>query len=287
MVSNQNSFIRIPLLGGLGNQLFQFAAGLAIAEKSSVEIQYFDDLIVNSKILKIIPRNFAIESLISNKVVSLGKIEVMKMVGRKYAIRDYWLNDTVEDPLDLGRISSKTRVVSGYFQSRFIVDQIFDSVLKSFTSSAEFAQLVPKNQQNEITVHVRLGDKLSQKDLKFFGQTSTAYYLKGINELCNGDTFNAINIVSDEPNLARQLLKLDGLKYKLNFISGNNELEDLAIITHSRGIVMSCSSFSWWGARLASINPSTRVVSPRTWLRTASNFDSYMNYPKWKLMSKN
>ena len=287
MISNLKTTIRIPLLGGLGNQLFQFAAGLAIAEKSSVEIQYFDDLMVNSKILRVTPRRLAIESLISNKVVSLGKIKVMKMVGKRYAIRDYWLNDTAEDPLDLRRISSNTRVVSGYFQSRFIVDQIFDSVLESLTTSAEFNQLVPKNQRNEITVHVRLGDKLSQKDLKFFGQTSTTYYLNGINELCNGDSFNAINIVSDQPNLARQLLKLDELKHKLNFVSGSNELEDLALITHSRGIVMSCSSFSWWGARLASINPSTRVVSPRTWLRTASKFDSYMILPKWRLISKN
>ena len=287
MISNLKTTIRIPLLGGLGNQLFQFAAGLAIAEKSSVEIQYFDDLMVNSKILRVTPRRLAIESLISNKVVSLGKIKVMKMVGKRYAIRDYWLNDTAEDPLDLRRNSSNTRVVSGYFQSRFIVDQIFDSVLESLTTSAEFNQLVPKNQRNEITVHVRLGDKLSQKDLKFFGQTSTTYYLNGINELCNGDSFNAINIVSDQPNLARQLLKLDELKHKLNFVSGSNELEDLALITHSRGIVMSCSSFSWWGARLASINPSTRVVSPRTWLRSASQFDRHMNYPKWQLMSKN
>jgi len=286
VVGNQNTTIRIPLLGGLGNQLFQFAAGLAIAEKISVEIQYFDDLIVNSKILRVTPRNLAIESLISNKVVSLGKIEVMKMVGKKYAIRDYWLNDTVQDPLDLGRISSNTRVVSGYFQSRFIVDQIFDLVLESLTSSAEFAQLVPKNQRNEITVHMRLGDKLSQKDLKFFGQTSTAYYLDGINELCNGDTFSAINIVSDQPGLARQLLEGIEPKYKFNYSRGLNELEDLALISHSRGIVMSCSSFSWWGAKLASVNSNTRVVAPSFWLNHPSTFDHYMNYESWNLVNK-
>lgn len=287
MPSNPKTSIRIPLLGGIGNQLFQFAAGLAITKRNSVEIQYFDDLIAGSKFLGITPRTVVIESLISNKVASLGKIEMLKMVGKKYAIRDYWLNDTVIDPLDLGQISSNTRVVSGYFQSRFIVDEIFDLVLESLKRSAEFAQLIPTTQRNEITVHMRLGDKLSRKELKFFGQTSTAYYLNGIRELSNGDSFSAINIVSDQPNLARQLLQSNELKQKLNFIRGNNELDDLAVITHSRGIVMSCSSFSWWGARLASINPSTRVVSPRTWLRRASEFDLYMNYPKWQLMSKN
>lgn len=287
MLNNPQTSIRIPLLGGIGNQLFQFAAGLAIAERSSAEIQYFDDLIAGSKFLGITPRTVVIESLISNKVASLGKIEMLKMVGKKYAIRDYWLNDTVIDPLNLGQISSKTRVVSGYFQSRFIVDEIFDSVLESLKESAEFAQLIPKTQRNEITVHMRLGDKLSRKELKFFGQTSTAYYLNGIRELSNGDSFSAINIVSDQPDLARQLLQSNELKQELNFIRGNNELDDLAVITHSRGIVMSCSSFSWWGARLASINPSTRVVSPRTWLRSASKFDLYMNYPKWQLISKN
>ena len=139
---------------------------------------------------------------------------------------------------------------------------------------------------DEITVHMRLGDKLSQKDLKFFGQTSTTYYLNGINELCNGDSFNAINIVSDQPDLARQLL--DGVepKYNFNYSRGLNELEDLALISHSRGIVMSCSSFSWWGAKLASVNSNTRVVAPSFWLKNSSIFDHYMNYENWNLVNK-
>ena len=287
MISNLKTTIRIPLLGGLGNQLFQFAAGLAIAERSSVEIQYFEDLILSSKMLGVTPRHVAIRSLISSEVASIGKIKMLEMVLKKYTIDDYWLTDSAQKPLNLERISSNTRVVSGYFQSRFIVDRVFDSVIESLKKSVEFAKVIPKSQRNEITVHMRLGDKLSPRDLNFFGRTSVAYYLDGINELQKKDEFDAINIVSDEPELARRLIQSAGLKYKFNFINGNNELEDLATITHSRGIVMSCSSFSWWGARLALINPLTRVVSPSNWLRQASNFDAYMNYPTWRSMSKN
>ena len=94
------------------------------------------------------------------------------------------------------------------------------------------------------------------------------------------------NIVSDQPALARQLLEVATPKLKLNYLRGTSEIEDLSLISHSRGIVMSCSSFSWWGARLASINSSTQVVAPTNWLRNPSNFDSHMNYVNWKLLSK-
>jgi hypothetical protein len=64
-VQKQNErIIQIPLTGGLGNQLFQYAGGLAITKNISAEIQFFDDLIRGSKILKITPRKVAISSLL-------------------------------------------------------------------------------------------------------------------------------------------------------------------------------------------------------------------------------
>jgi hypothetical protein len=278
--------IMMPLVGGLGNQLFQYAGGLAITKNTSAEIQFFDDLIRGSKVLKITPRRVAIENLLNKNIVTLGNLKVSKMLLKRLTIKDYWLNDSVEKPLDIDQISRNTRVISGYFQSRFLVDQVFDQVIDGLTNSDTFSPIVPKFQLNQITVHMRLGDKLTRKDIQYFGRTSVDYYLRGIRHLCTGDDYDSINIVSDQPGVARQLLNAADQKYQFNYSKGLNEMEDLALITHSRGIVMSCSSFSWWGAKLATLNLNTQVVGPSNWLKNPSRFDYHMNDKNWKLISK-
>jgi hypothetical protein len=278
--------IQIPLIGGLGNQLFQYAGGLAITKNISSEIQFFDDLIRGSKMLKITPRKVAINSLLGCNIVTLGKLEVSKMLVKRLIIKNYWLNDSVEKPLEISQISPNTNVISGYFQSRFLVNQVFDQLLHGLAESNSFSPIVPKSQRNEIAVHMRLGDKLTRKEIRFFGRTSIDYYLKGIEHLCAEHQYDSINIVSDQPFLARQMLSPVDQKYKFNYSIGSNEIEDLALISHSRGIVMSCSSFSWWGAKLASVNSNTQVVAPSYWLNKPSSFDYLMNEKHWKLVNK-
>jgi hypothetical protein len=282
----QDRTIRIPLIGGLGNQLFQFAGGLAIRKSVSAEIHFFDDLIRGSKVLNITPRKVTIENITDNQITSIGKLEVAKMLMKRLVKEGYWLSDSVQKPIDLSQITSKTKVVSGYFQSRHIVDLVIDEIIDAFNKSIDYSKVVPKEQLNQITVHMRLGDKLSRKDLKYFGRTSTDYYLNGINVLSKNDEYDSINIVSDQPDLARKLLEVASPKLKLDFSRGTSEIEDLSLISHSRGIVMSCSSFSWWGARLASINPNTQVIAPSNWLSKPSIFDEYMNLPAWTTLVK-
>lgn len=286
MQKPQGRTIRIPLIGGLGNQLFQFAGGLAIQKSVNAEIQFFDDLIRGSKVLGITPRKVAIQNIADIQITSIGKLEIAKLVLKRLVEDGFWLSDSVQKPIDLSQVTSKTKVVSGYFQSRFIVDLVFDQIIAALNKSSDFSKIVPKEQLNEITVHMRLGDKLSRKDLNYFGRTSTDYYLNGINLLRKDDNYDLINIVSDQPAVAQQLLEVACPKLKVKISRGTSEIEDLSLISHSRGIVMSCSSFSWWGARLASINSSTQVVAPSNWLRNPSNFDGHMNYVNWKLLSK-
>jgi hypothetical protein len=283
---SQDKTIRIPLLGGLGNQLFQFAGGLAIRKSINAEIYFFDDLICGSKVLNITPRKVSIKDIADNQITSIGKLELAKMVMRRLVDEGYWLSDSVQKPIDLSQITSKTKIISGYFQSRHIVDLVFDQIIDAFNNSSDYSKIVPKEQLNEITVHMRLGDKLSRKDLKYFGRTSTDYYLKGINVLRKEDDYDSINIVSDQPALAKQLLEVASPKLKVKISRGTSEIEDLSLISHSRGIVMSCSSFSWWGARLASIKPNTQVIAPSNWLRKPSIFDDYMNLPAWMTIVK-
>jgi hypothetical protein len=133
---------------------------------------------------------------------------------------------------------------------------------------------------------MRLGDKLTRKDIQYFGRTSVDYYIKGIQHLCTDDKYDLINVVSDQPDVARHLLKDIEQKYNLYYSRGLSEIEDLSLISHSRGIVMSCSSFSWWGARLAAVHLNTRVIAPSYWLKNPSGFDDHMNYGNWNLLNK-
>jgi len=202
--------------------------------------------------------------------------------------RNIWIHEKINSVSDMQKISPKTTIVSGYFQSRTLVDSSKSEFLKLVSKSSRFKTLIDGEQENMITVHVRLGDKLSMKDQKLYGRTNPDYYLFGVQKLLEQSSYKKIVVVSDELNKAGTLLgePLSNFGIPVEFVAGNSEIDDLSVLAKSRGVVMSCSSFSWWGGWFASLRGMANVVVPVPWLKENSAVDSRMNYPAWQEISK-
>ena len=65
-----------------------------------------------------------------------------------------------------------------------------------------------------------------------------------------------------------------------------SELEDLAGMSASRGIVISNSTFSWWAAWIGTQLHECNVVAPRPWFATPSAADDNLLPDGWTVLDR-
>ena len=167
----------------------------------------------------------------------------------------------------------------GYWQSEKYFRECADIIRSDFTFRIP---LIDENLEayqeiletpSSISLHVRRGDYLENKNLSIHGVCSLGYYknaVKMIEEHCSNTP--RVFVFSDDPDWVSKNLKLP---YPVRYIVHNtpeNAIEDLRLMTVCRHHVIANSSFSWWGAWLRS-NENGKVVSPSKWF-VNPNYDN-------------
>lgn len=264
--------IVVNLMGGLGNQLFQYAAGRSLAIHHGVELKYvFSDSYPLAKRSVRIDK-YEIEAAPfqadpGNDYLPKRKLTrvLYKLLGLNYDGRIY--RETLYydfDPAFFG-LPDKTYLY-GFWQSYAYFENIGDRIRKEVmikNPSAKYLNAVDhiRSLMNPLSIHVRRGDYLNVKS--GFSSVSESYY-----EVANRyamDRFgNYTPVVFTDDNL--------WVKNHLNFLkepvfASDFQLEDfeeLMLMSQCLHHIIANSSFSWWGAWLNS-NPDKWVVAPRQW----------------------
>lgn len=273
-------------MGGLGNQLFQLAAGIEIAKATGRPAKFSTDLLhlpvtagttkrqigISELLLpeEIIDRNLAsgIARLVLNR---FGK-------GSNRLIEENLYDDVTKQVVD------NTRYVQGYFQNWEIVERSWPELEKRFQNSESLSRVINEPVEKRIAVHMRYGDyRTNHHARKFHGLTDTRYFIDCIDFLVESGHPANIIVVSDEPTLAKQELESSGLsrKYVTHFEGKQSQYRDLSIIASSSSVVMSNSTFSWWGAWVASVLHESTVVFPQPWLSSDDFGTTNLLAPKW------
>jgi hypothetical protein len=167
--------------------------------------------------------------------------------------------------------SRRNELLVGYFQSYVWNEspssnlKMKDLRLKSIPKDLE--EYIEKYKGLKVLcVHVRRGDYRNESE---FGLLPASYYELGIAEISNVYQFDKVWLFSDEPDYALSILP-DYLKGKVDVVPDFNGSASatLELMRHAGAYVIANSSLSWWGARLSySTNPA--VVAPRPWFRLA------------------
>lgn len=139
--------------------------------------------------------------------------------------------------------------LSGYFQSykymvgmeRFIIDR--------FTPIHQVEE-----KPNATSIHIRRGDYVNLKE--FHTNLDMNYFNKAMS-LCNTEKYY---VFSDDIGWCRQ--QFVGPQFE--FVEGNHETMDLAIMAKCANNIIANSSFSFWGAYLNQ-NPNKKVIAPLNW----------------------
>ena len=300
MIKRHKSLSYIHLMGGLGNQLFQFAAGLYYSMNSSSQL-VIDDSFGNFRkntsgaadILSYSSKEFEIISIgsgniylhkITDRILSLlirvslksnGKIMYLIFKLCLLFISNIFLSFrikkriTIISPSEIGyeyiATNSRFTYLHGYFQTfRFASDHRVKEKLTSLSvtnvSIIRYKELAA--QEKPLIIHIRLSDYLQEYN---FGVLSADYYKRAISLMLSKFKFEYIWVFSDEIDQAKIYMPPEYISM-CRWIDdkGDSAAETLEKMRLGTGYIIGNSSFSWWGAFL-SHNENTAVIAPEPW----------------------
>ena len=269
------------LLGGLGNQLFQYALARRLSFMHNVplklDISQFGLCKPRRYSLSAfnIIEDFATEEDIA-QIKGNGRMNFRSLTERilSYYKRSHIYEQFFHYDSNILR-SPKNVYLEGYWQSELYFKDIEDIIRREFRvkikpdSDNEQTSVLIKN-VNAVSLHIRRTDYVFDKAInQFHGTCDLAYYQQAVKIIAQKVSTPHFFIFSDDILWAKKNLILE---YPTVFISHNDDtrdFEDLRLITLCRHHIMSNSTFSWWGAWLNEKNDKI-VIVPKKWFNDKS-----------------
>jgi len=305
--------ITVSLAGGLGNQLFQFAAGLNLVGEGVLGLEM--QLTIPTKnaqgeaeILSFcLPGNVAIESKRRTSKFTMKSTNALMMIGKSAyrnphipgvglikAAASVVISAYMRRPLHLIAakgigfhevdLKPRNNFLVGYFQSYVWpeeenVKRILNG-LELKNPSSELAEYTKLSElEKPLIVNVRLGD---YKSIDSFGIPSPQYYEKSILSMIEKNKFEKIWVFSNEIELARDYIPQE-FHDKCRWIEdvGNSASVTFQTMRLGSGYVIGNSTYSWWAAFL-SRSGNSPVIAPTPWFRSEPS-PLELTPPHWEL----
>jgi len=274
--------IKIFTFGGLGNQMFQYAAARALAEQLGTSV-CIDKSFLNIYSKNTTPRCFELDSFCrkpdENTTSSKNRGRLFlkiypkikgNLLGRKIAKNYNLYEEKQEFNFDSNFLSLPDKtLLLGYFQSEKYFAQLQEIIRDCFTfkkpisgKNAEIAEKI--NSTNAVSIHIRRGDYVSNaKSMNIYAQNSSEYYEKAINHIRQQVENPVFFVFSDDPEEAKKIISTPGTTF-IDWNNGQNSYLDMQLMSLCKHNIIANSSFSWWGAWL---NKSAEkvVIAPANW----------------------
>lgn len=274
--------IVVKLMGGLGNQMFQYAAGRSLANTHHTE------LLIDLSFLKAdangayTQRRLELDAFNTElKVVQesdLKKFNIdgankLKRVLQRSFPKAYTHLYVAENTFQYQpgfKHYPATTYLNGFWQSELYFKSIRTILLKEFTPkdlpTVENSEWLNRIRNSEsVSLHIRRGDYISNKNASaHHGSCDLPYYYRALEAIRSVHPTLEVFVFSDDLAWCQQNLEL---KEKVYFVDANQTAHphyDLVLMNHCKHNIIANSSFSWWGAWLNQ-NPDKMVVAPVNW----------------------
>lgn len=276
-MANEKLSVVVGLSGGLGNQMFQYAAGRALALRLQVpltlDVSWFENRLDRHFAL----RPFRIKANPVNPWPLMSRFPaIFSRIFRRFLNRimgvKVWREPYFHFSEKFNGISVPVYLL-GYWQSEKYFSAIRQELLSDFTLKEPLPltcqEILAKMKESDaVCVHVRRGDYVTESSAaKNHGTCSVEYYKNGMVELCSHLTSPHFFIFSDDISWAKSNLIYD---YPITFVDVNSSRDahlDLILMTKCKHFLIANSSLSWWAAWL-SCNPEKIVIAPYKWFVT-------------------
>jgi hypothetical protein len=265
---------------GLGNQLFQYAAGMYLARKLGASLEIAIDppqkQTSHGHARPYLLSRFAISATVrpADSFDRLVLAERARARWGSHIIRRLLQIEVVREnvesrhrytELDI-RAATRKVYLTGYWQTHHMAASVEHELRREFRAiaplqgvSRTLAEQIAAT-PNSASVHLRRGDYAA-----VFGEASLLsmnYYSNAVRHLQAHFGVDKLFVFSDDPAYAHQWAASDPNITVIDHTDAWTADEDLQLCRHH---IIANSSFSWWGAWL-NPRPDKVVIAPATWL---------------------
>ncbi|RXK81843.1 alpha-1,2-fucosyltransferase [Filimonas effusa] len=285
----------IDFMGGLGNQMFQYAFykrllandintfgsllyykyidphnGFELDKVFDVKLCFYKDY----KLYRFLPDTFKVAQIVcalkGHKIVKEKKTNF-------YSFHSRYLKQPPSQ--------SVLRFI-GYWQSPFYFQDIVKSIKADFvfdenrvsTHNKQFLE----EQRGRITVaiHVRRGDYLNKENHALLGSIcSVSYYQKAINYFTSHFSDVSLVFFSNDIRWCQANFSTQN-SYFIDWNKGADSWQDMYIMSNCTHNIIANSSFSWWGAWLNN-NEEKIVICPDRWTNEGGHSNCDLLLDAW------
>jgi len=249
----------IEPLGGLGNQLFVYGAGLALSRRLGIPVHVDNRNYRNYEWHKFELASFNSElTLIPNTTLARSLEAPPLFLEASSKFDDRFLD-----------ISAAVRL-RGYFQSWKYIQPVRDQLIKQIKEIKDPSEWYIKTKkelahaEDWTAVHVRMGNYVILPNI---GVVSRSFLTRSTNLLQDLNGKSNLVLFSDDVSGAIDLLgplAKDVIEV-IDSPQGGAPVETLNLMSMAKHFIISNSTFSWWAAWIGS-NENSRVLAPRPWL---------------------
>ena len=275
--------IIVKLMGGLGNQMFQYATARSVAHRLRTPL-LLDTTAYNDMPEVDTPRHYELGDLrITGKIASTAELSRMlpadfratlsfrirRRLGLEKRLRA--LGEPHKDFSPFIFKARKNTYLLGWWQNEKYFTDIQDILRKEFQPkrvSAYGKKILSQIEAcDAISIHVRRGDYVTNKYAnKEHGLASIDYYKRAVDYINSEVKKPRYFVFSDDMAWCKKNLKLGQDFVFVDSHTPNTAHEGIYLMQYCKHNIIANSSYSWWGAWLNN-NPNKIVIAPKSWFQ--------------------
>lgn len=295
--------------GGLGNQIFQYAAGLYFSRRTSIPLE------IVRPVERLVDRQATFPRLFQMDAFSIdAKARPAARVDRLFLSLNPRLRflcgelervsgrQSIEEPAyfrffpDLiDQAHAQTIYLIGHWQAAEYVEAVADPLRSSLRlrnpprqrnlDYAEAIRALPR----PVSLHIRLGDYAVHFAAATKGPAKTSWALKrsyfreAVARMRSLFPDASFVVFSDDQKAAREIMSGEPVSLWVEGNDTSNAYEDLWLMSCCKHHIIANSTFSWWGAWL-NPSPDKAVLAPKYWLNTHHSYFPDLCPPSWTLL---
>ncbi|MBR0172027.1 MAG: alpha-1,2-fucosyltransferase [Lachnospiraceae bacterium] len=280
----------IRLMGGLGNQMFQFALYRALQQKGKdVKIDDVTGYTNDRKRVPALEKTFGITYERASEEETAGYLDLhrdfaSRLRRRLLGYRARIFPEPADGNYDPAVAEQDNVYLNGYWQTeRYFSDpDVRQRLRQDFTLDP--AQVITKQpvwetlaqirNTESVSIHIRRGDYIEPEFAVVYGDICTeAYYVRAVDYILEREPRAVFYLFSDDREWTKK--HFDGERF---VVAGGDDVlsdtEDMLLMSQCKHNIIANSSFSWWASWLNG-NEKKMVVAPEKWLNTKDIRDIY------------
>jgi hypothetical protein len=260
--------IVVNLMGGLGNQMFQYAIGRKLS------LKYNKKLILDKTFL--LRRDLGSEFTYRNFDLDIFNLD-LEIVENFKVTNDY---EIIEEPFGAPILTDKINsinfdknvYVNGFFQKECYFKDIKNQILKDFkiTIKDEYIQKLENEilSSNSVCINIRRGDYVTNQNTNnFHGFHGEEFVSNAVSEITKIIKNPFFYIFSDDIEWCIENIKINFPHFYVDHtFKGDKFSSYLKLMSSCKHFIIPNSTFAWWSAWLNQ-NEDKIVFVPKNWFR--------------------